>query len=73
MVHGLEAEYWGQVNFLYIDREDPANVDVVQQFGVRYQPIFFLLDAEGNIVEQWAGNPGEDGLRQALDDLLASS
>jgi len=72
MVHGLEAEYWGQVDFLYIDREDPANKDVVQQFGVRYQPVFVLLDAEGNILEQWAGNPGEEALRNALNSLQTS-
>ena len=72
MVHGLESEYWGRVDFVYIDREDPANEEIVWQYGVRYQPVFFLIDADGNIVSQWTVK-NEDEMRAELDSLLASS
>jgi thioredoxin-like negative regulator of GroEL len=73
VVHGLEAQYWGKVDFVYIDREDPLNTEVVQQFGVRYQPVFFLLASDGTVVQEWAGYPGEDTLRETLDTYLATA
>lgn len=72
MVHGLEAAYWGQVDFVYLDRENPNNAEAVDRFGVRYQPYFFLLDAEGNITDQWIGGVTESELRTAIDGLLAA-
>jgi thioredoxin-like negative regulator of GroEL len=72
MVHGLEAEYWGRVDFVYIDREDRANAKVVQAYGVRYQPVFLFIEPDGTIIESWAGAPAEAQLRQALDDYLAA-
>ncbi|GAB4476881.1 MAG: hypothetical protein Kow00124_19500 [Anaerolineae bacterium] len=73
MVHGLEAEYWGKVDFIYLDREDPANLDIVQQYRIRYQPIFIFIEPDGTIIEQWNGAPGERALRDALDLYLASA
>jgi hypothetical protein len=52
-VHGLEAEYWGRIDFIYLDREDPANGDIVNQFGVTYQPVFILLTPDGIEVQRW--------------------
>ncbi len=72
MVHGLEAEYWGRVDFIYLDREAPANLNVVQQYGIRYQPVFILIEPNGTIIGQWNGAPGERTLREALDLYLAS-
>ena len=72
MVHGLEADYWGQVTFLYIDREAPTNQTVTQQFGISSQPIIVLLDAQGSEVERFFGFTSEEDLRAALDGLLSS-
>ena len=47
MVHGLEADYWGRIDFVYIDREAAANQDVVQRFGITSQPIFIFLAPDG--------------------------
>jgi|GEM_PF-719056 len=69
IVHGLEADYWGDVDFIYLDREEAVNKDVVDLFGIRYQPVFILLDAEGNFVEQWFGAVNEASLRDALDAI----
>jgi len=72
-VHGLEAEYWGEVDFLYIDREDPANMDLNRQLGVRYQPEFYFVDAEGRVVESWFGARSEEDLRASLDALIPAN
>lgn len=73
MVHGLEAEYWGQVDFVYIDREAEDNQTVTRRFGVRSQPILVLLDPEGNELERWFGYVSEEELRAGIDAYLASA
>jgi thioredoxin-like negative regulator of GroEL len=72
-VHGLEAEYWGKVDFLYLDREAAANADVVRNFGISYQPVFIFLAPDGTEVERFFGGLSEQDLRQNLDDLIAST
>ncbi len=69
-MHGLEAKYSDQVNFAYLDIDNPDNDRFKQQLEYRYQPHLFLLDAEGNIIQQWVGFVPEDVLGQALVDAL---
>ncbi len=70
MVHGIEGEYWGRIDFLYIDREDVNNQEVTQRFGIRSQPVFAVLDAEGNEVTRLFGYVSEADLRAALERVL---
>jgi len=69
MVHRLEAEYWGKVDFVYLDREAAMNADLVDQFGIRYQPVFILVDADGNELTRWTVLD-EDGFRAQLDMVV---
>ena len=69
-MHGLEAEYWGRIDFLYIDRENPNNAAVVDRFGITYQPVFVLLDENNNEVARWF-DTRESTIRENLDSLLA--
>jgi thioredoxin-like negative regulator of GroEL len=55
VVHGLEAKYAGQIDFIYLDIDDPANDAAKDQLGFRVQPQFFLLDADGTVVQEWLG------------------
>lgn len=71
MVHRLEAAYWGEVDFVYIDREAPGNADVVDRYGIRYQPVFILVEPDGTEIERWTVLD-EAGFRQRLDALTAS-
>lgn len=73
MVHGLESVYWGQVDFVYIDREDGANQSVTQRYGIRAQPVFVLVQPDGTEVQRWFGAVSEGELRTALDGYLSSS
>jgi hypothetical protein len=55
MVHGLEAEYSGKIKFSFLDADDP-NTDAFQRaLGFAYQPEFYLLDAEGNVLKKFIG------------------
>jgi len=70
LVQGLEREYSGQVNFVYLDIDDPANDAFKQQLRFRSEPHFFLLDARGRVLNQWVGYVSVSELRRALDSAL---
>jgi hypothetical protein len=69
-IHGLEILYTGQVNFVYLDRDDPAAVPLQEELGYIYQPHFFLLDAEGEILGQWRGYVDGETLQSALVEAV---
>ena len=66
VVHGLEAKYAGQVDFVYLDIDDPNTNSFKSQLGYQYQPHMFLLDEAGNILQQWVGVTPEEILDTAL-------
>ena len=70
MVHRLEIDYWGQVEFIYLDIDDRDVAPYKQQFGFRYQPHLILLDGNGNVVQEFFGQRPEAELREALDQLI---
>jgi hypothetical protein len=67
IVHGLEIEYFGAINFVYLDIDDAANANFLRELGFRYQPHFILLDGEGNILQQWLGPVSADDFRVAFN------
>lgn len=69
-VHGLENLYGDQVNFVYLDRDDPATRALQDQLGYIYQPHFFLLAEDGTILDQWRGYVEGEVLQQALVESL---
>ncbi len=70
IVHGLEAEYYDKINVVYLDIDDPANDVFKRVLGYRFQPHFFLLDGEGNILEQWLGSVKGQDFRTAIEATL---
>lgn len=70
IVHGLEVEFFGEANFIYLNIEDDANDKFKKQLGYRYQPHFFLIDEEGEIIQQWLGPVPEGELRGAIKSAV---
>lgn len=70
IVHGLEQQWGGRINFVYLDIDDPDTTDFKRQFGYRYQPHFFLLDGRGQIVDQWVGPVSEATFISAFEALV---
>jgi thioredoxin-like negative regulator of GroEL len=70
VVHGLEAEYSGKINFYYLDADDAATLPFQQQFAFRIQPHFTLLDGGGNVLKTWVGPVNEEDFRAAFDAIL---
>ena len=65
-VHGLEILYSGQVNFIYLDRDDPATLPLQEMLGYIYQPHFFLIDDDGKLLGEWRGYVEGETLQAAL-------
>jgi len=55
MVHGLEAKYSGRIKFSYLDADDPRTKGFQHALGFYYQPEFYLLDAQGNLLHKFVG------------------
>ena len=70
IVHGLEAEYWGEVDFVYLDVDDPTNDTIKERYGYIAQPYFILIDADGAMAESWFGSRPEDEIKTSLENLL---
>lgn len=70
-MHGLESEYTGKINFTYLDIDDPATDPFKQSLGYRVQPHIFLLDGQGNMIQQWLGLVNRDELVAAFEQALS--
>lgn len=70
MVHGLETEYFGKVKFTYLDADDPSTDAFQRELGFYYQPEFYLLDAEGNLIKKLVGFISEDEFRSLFNENL---
>ena len=70
MVHGLEAEYFGRVVFTYLDADDPQTVNFQQALGFVYQPEFYLLDADGNVLKKLIGPVSEETFKELFEEHL---
>ena len=70
IVHGLEAEFSGQINFVYLDIDDPDNKQFLTELGFLYQPHFFLIDGEGKIIKQWLGPVTEEQFKEVFSTVL---
>ena len=68
-MHGLEATWGDQINFVYLDIDDGRTDPFKQQLGYIYQPHLFLLDGEGRIVTQWVGFVSEAELAAAFEQV----
>lgn len=70
MVHGLEAKYFGQIQFTYLDAADVATREFQRILGFRFQPEFYLLDANGTVLQKWTGYVTQEQLESAFEQYL---
>jgi hypothetical protein len=70
MVHGLEAQYFGKIDFFFLDADDPATRDYQSKFGFQYQPYFVLLGADGKEVKRWSGLVTQAEFETTFKDVL---
>lgn len=66
MVHGLEAKYFGKIKFTYLDADDSRTKGFQRALGFNYQPEFYLLDENGNLLKKWVGYVQQDDFETAF-------
>jgi thioredoxin-like negative regulator of GroEL len=71
-VHGLEAEYGDQINFVYLDANLPQNEQVQQGFGLRGHPTVALLDQNGRLAQTFFGPQTAEQLRSTLQEISSA-
>jgi thioredoxin-like negative regulator of GroEL len=70
MVHGLEAKYFGKINFVYLDADDAGTRPFQQQLGFFYQPEVYLLDGDGLVLQKWVGFTPEEEFEAVFAQYL---
>jgi hypothetical protein len=70
IVHGLEAKYYGRIQFTYLDASDPNTMEFQRTLGFRYQPELYLLDGNGNVLKKMVGYQSEQDLEAVFAEVL---
>jgi thioredoxin-like negative regulator of GroEL len=70
MVHGLEAKYFGKIQFTYLDADDSNTFDFQEALGFYYQPEIYLLDKNGQVLTKWVGFTSEQQLEEEFAKYL---
>jgi thioredoxin-related protein len=70
MVHGLEAKYFGKIKFTYLDADDPNTREFQRALGFNYQPEFYLLDGQGNLLQKLVGYVSQDQFEATFTQYL---
>ncbi len=70
MVHGLEAKYYGKIKFSYLDADDPRTEGFQQALGFYYQPEFYLLDGNGDLLKKWVGLVSQEEFEAVFAEVL---
>jgi hypothetical protein len=70
MVHGLEAKYFGKINFSFLDADDPQTLDFQRTLGFYSQPEVYLLDSNGNVLQKWTGYTTQEDFEAAFAQYL---
>lgn len=70
VVHGLEAKYFGRIQFSYLDADDPMTLEFQRSLGFRYQPELYLLDGDGNVLKKMIGFQSGQDLESAFAEFL---
>ena len=72
IVHGLEETYAGEIRFTYLDIDDPSTELFKQYFGYRYQPEYYLVGPDGEVLNVWYGQVSPDAFMKVFDTVLSS-
>ena len=71
IIHELESEYKGKLNFIYLDVDDSQNESVLKQLNASYYiPEFRILDKMGKTMWSYIGPISRDDLKAAIENSL---
>jgi len=67
----LEEEYGDELNFVYLDIDNPATSSLKKTLKYQYQPEYYLIDESGLLLKLWSGFVDEAELRAELSNALS--
>lgn len=67
----LEEEYGDEINFIYLDIDNPATSSLKKTLKYQYQPEYYLLDEAGSLLKSWTGFVDESELRTEFSNALS--
>jgi hypothetical protein len=70
IVHGLEKEYAGRIEFIRVNILNERSRPLMERFSFSLTPELYLVDENGRVLEFWDDVQGADELRQAFDRAL---
>lgn len=70
IVHGLEKQFTGRVDFLYLDVSEERTAEVKAKLDFKSTPHIVLLRADGTKTWEHVGVFEEHVLQEALDGLV---
>ena len=70
-MHGLESTWGDQIQFVYLDIDDPRTNVFKSQLGYLVQPHLFLLDGNGSLLQQWLGFVEASELESAFREVAS--
>jgi hypothetical protein len=69
-VRGLEREYAGRIEFIFINILLPESVEYIETLGFGATPELYLVDSNGQITAFWDEIVSADDLRPVFDEVL---
>lgn len=73
MILALENKYGDQVQFITADVDTPQGASLADWFNVDSIPAFFLIDGEGQVIDQSIGIQPQNILEQQIKNLIQKS
>lgn len=70
IVNGLEDEYGSEIDFVKINIDDPSSAAAKQLYGFRSQPFFVMVNADGQVVDEWRGYTDATLFEQTFTTVL---
>lgn len=72
IVHGLEKQFAGRIDFLYLHVGEPRTSDAKARLGFKFTPHIVHLGADRTKVREFIGAAEEHVLRKAIEELVSS-
>lgn len=69
-MHGLNDKWGDQIEFIYLDIDDQQTTPFKRQLGYQYQPHIFLLNPNGEVVQQFVGYQDGQTLQAAIREVV---
>jgi thioredoxin-like negative regulator of GroEL len=69
----VAGEFGDAVDLRFIDIDNPANDDLVLEYGVSAIPHVVILDQNGQVSSVWRGLTSAKRLRRAIEKVLIAS